>query len=1043
MHRELSHAGAAFSRPRVAGLYLLTAILIVLLALDLFTGGREFFGIRPATIAAVLGGARALYGALERLLEGRLGADLALAIAVVTALAIREPLVAAEVVVIGLIGECLEAYTFGRTQTAVRKLVEVFPRRCWVLRDGLEVQVSTHHVHVGDIVVVKPGTRIAVDGPVRDGRSAIDTSALTGESLPRDVGPGDAVLAGSVNQFGALTVEAVKVGDHTVAGRVIELTARALRDKPAIERSADRLAGIFLPAVLGIAMVTFVAAWIGFGGSAAAAKRAVYPALSVLVVTCPCALILATPAAVIAALGRLGGTGVLVKGGAALERLAGVRTIAFDKTGTLTEGRLELGDVLALPGETAADLLRAAATAEQGSEHPLARVVLNAAVARGVSPQPRTDFTALPGAGVRAVADGRSLLVGTRRLLEENGVPIPDAAVTLLDQVDAAGQTPLLIARNGTLLGVIGARDRIRADAAAVVADLRASGIEHVALVTGDRPAAARAVAEAIGIDDVHAELLPEEKAAWVASRGSPVAFIGDGINDAPALATATVGLAVGAGTDVAAEAGDMVLLGDQLSTLPLLVRLSRQMVTIIRQNIVIFALGVNAVGILVTAWLWPVLAPAAWADSGPIAGAIYHQIGSLAVLLNSMRLLAFERHKSVAARQRMQRVNHWIEHTFDVDEWLHWLSHHRKATCGVAGSLLAIGIASSGFAAIAPDEVGIVRRFGRLLPDDLTPGLHYRWPWPIETVERVQPERVRTVEIGFRPMARTSAPASTWASQHGGDILQIPDEMLLVTGDGNLIELMATVRFHIADPQTYLAAAAAPEEQLRTFTEAVLREIVAGRSFADLLTVGRGPLERAVTRRLCDGAGRLGVAVDGLNVHDVHPPSVVVNAHHDVARAVEDRDRQVNEALAAATRTRRAAESAALNTVRNADAQAADKMASARAAADGFAAWHTARTTLQAAEEVRFARQFAVAVLNGHAADSAWSEYRQQRADLLVVRRSLTEFRLTWDALAAALGGRAKVIVDAEHVPGRRQLFLFEPGLWPSLPASPPDAKK
>src|SRR5437868_866004 len=281
----------------------------------------------------------------------------------------------------------------------------------------------------------------------------------------------------------------------------------------------------------------------------AAARVAAYPALGVLVVACPCALILATPAAVVAALGRLAGTGVLVKGGSALERLAGVRAVAFDKTGTLTEGRLELGDVLPLPGVSPDDLLRMAATAEQGSEHPLARVVLDAAAVRSITPEPRTEFTALPGAGVRAVAGGQSLLVGTRRLLEEQGVAVPAEAVALLDRLDAAGQTPLLVARGGTVLGAIGARDRVRPDAAAVIAELRASGIEHVALLTGDRAAAARAVAAAVGIDDVHAELLPDQKADFVASReGGSVAFVGDGINDAPALARAAVGLAVGTG---------------------------------------------------------------------------------------------------------------------------------------------------------------------------------------------------------------------------------------------------------------------------------------------------------------------------------------------------------------------------------------------------------------------------------------------------------------------------------------------------------------
>jgi Cu+-exporting ATPase len=1019
-----------------------------------------------------------LYGALDRLLAGKLGADLALAIACIAAILIGEPLVAAEVVFIGLVGECLEAYTFGRTQDAVRKLVEVFPRRCWVLRGGQEVRVFTHAVGVGERVVVKPGAKVPVDGEVIEGRSAVDTSALTGESLPRDAGPGDAVLAGSVNQFGALTIVAERVGEQTVAGRVIELTARALKDKAPVERTADRLAGYFLPAVLALAGLTFVVALVIFTGPfrpeaerlgyAAAVRKAVYPALSVLVVSCPCALILATPAAVIAALGRLAGTGVLINGGSALERLAGVRVFAFDKTGTLTEGRLELGDVLPLSGISADELLRAAATAEQRSEHPLARAVLDAAAARGLSPEPLTDFTALPGAGVRATANGHTILVGTRRLLEEQGVPPPATALALLDGLDAAGQTPLLVARESVILGAIGARDRIRPEAAAVLADLWASGIESIALLTGDRAAVARAVAEPLGITEVHAELLPDEKAAWVAGsfpltpqppfpqgeRGSVVsappsplvgkggrggegiAFVGDGINDAPALARAAVGLAVGGGTDVAAEAGDVVLMGDPLRPLPLLLRLSRETVRVIRQNILVYALGVNLVGVAVTAWLWPLFATTpAWYEAAPVTGAIYHQLGSLAVLLNSMRLLGFERRRAAAAvtgaRQRLQSIDQWLEHTFNLDEWLHALTHHWKMVAAAAAVGLVAGVALTGFTRIEPDEVGVVRRFGRHLPDDLGPGLHWRWPWPVEAVIRVQPARVRTTEIGFRaaaPVAGGGEAGFTWASAHGDGVRRIPDEALMVTGDGNLVELLATVRFHVTDLHAYLTVSRDPEEQLRAAAEALLREEVAGRPFVELLTVDRGHFQGQVLDRLRRRATGLGLGVDGLALHDLHPPAEVVEAYHNVARALESRDRQVNEAQAAATRTRREAVANALRTVRETEGRAAELVALARAARDHFAAWHRERTRLDPDEEARLATETIAVVLGGADETIVLADYRQRRSELLAVRRSLTDFRLAWDALAAALGGRPKVIVDADRLPGRRQLLLFDP---------------
>ncbi len=402
MHREISHAEGAFEHQSNAALYLLTALVGLLIGIDVWplvagwldpaqsflpTWPNEFNGYRVfALAAAVLGGARALYGALDGLVQGKIGADVALAVAVVAAILppMREALVAAEIVFVGLLGECLEAWTFERTQRAVRKIVEICPRRCWLLRDGQEVRVLVSELKVGDVVVVKPGARVPVDGVVRDGRSAVDTSALTGESLPLDKGPGDEVLAGSLNQFGALTIEAQRVAGQTVVGQVIELTARALKDKAPLERAADRLARYFLPAVLGVAVVTLLGS--AYLNSDAlrnargdewmeAARATIRPVLAVLVVSCPCALILATPAAIIAALGRLAGTGVLIKGGSALERLARVTAFAFDKTGTLTEGRLELGEVLPLPGHTEDEVLRAAATAEQRSEHLLARLI--------------------------------------------------------------------------------------------------------------------------------------------------------------------------------------------------------------------------------------------------------------------------------------------------------------------------------------------------------------------------------------------------------------------------------------------------------------------------------------------------------------------------------------------------------------------------------------------------------------------------------------------------------------------------------------------
>jgi Cu+-exporting ATPase len=1093
MHREISHADEAFDRPNNLSLYLLTGLLAIIIGIDLWpafagwgplrdlglpTWPRELYGYRIALLAAILGGARVLYGSLEGLFEGKVGADVALAIATIAAILIGEPLVAAEVVFIGMLGECLEAITFDRTQRAVRRLVEVFPRRCWLLRDGQEVRVLTGEVKVGDRVVVKPGARMPVDGVVVDGRSALDVSALTGETMPVDKGTGDEVLAGALNQFGALTVEARRVGEQTVAGRVIELTARALKDKAPLERTADRLARYFLPVVLGLAAVTFLAALFYYGttvlrpadavrlGWGEAARLAVYPTLAVLVVACPCALILATPAAVIAALGRLAGTGILIKGGSALERLARVDAFAFDKTGTLTEGRLELGDVVGLNGARADEVLRAAATAEQRSEHVLARLIVQQATARGLAPAPVEEFLAHPGAGVTARAGGDTLVVGTPRLLQEQGLALPAEVAAVLGQLDATGQTALLVARSGVILGAIGARDRVRPEAKAVVEELRALGISDIALLTGDRAAAAKVVAEALGISDVQAELLPQQKAEAVAARrqqGRRVAMVGDGINDAPALAVADVGLAI-SGTDVAAEAGDVVFMGDPLRHLPLLVRLSRETVRVIRQNILLFAFGVNAVGIVVTAWLWPLLAPAAWYSEGPVAAVVYHQLGSLAVLLNAMRLLGFERASTSPTWRRwragFERFNAWAERSLDLHEALHWLGHRWKPVAAALALLAVAGYALSGLTQVEAGEVAVVRRFGRPLDDDLGPGLHWRWPWPVEQVTRVRPEELRDVEIGFRSDRKAAGPpaALAWSSPHGGDgMRRVPDEAVMITGDGNLVELLATVRYSIKKPHVYLFEVGDPEAILRSDAEAVLREVVGGRPFHELLTAQRAALARDVLARLDErcrrhGPDGLGIRLDGLALHDLHPPQDVVPDYYKVTQAMEARDREINQARAGVLYNPRSldqseklvadaerdggrtglslaeAASLALRTVRRAQAARAEKVSAAEAGRDVFLARQGARGELSAETEWLLALDAIGEIRTGKAPAAAYEGYQKRRADLLALQPVLNDFRLFWTELGRALAGRDKLIIDADKVPGRRNLLLLDP---------------
>jgi Cu+-exporting ATPase len=1078
MHRELRTTNEAFEPPKMAGLCLFTGVLLVLVGrdlwpdiaafgnrqgLDLPTGSRELFGLRYALYAGVIGGARVLYGSLESLFEGKLGADLALAVACIAAILIGEPLVAAEVVLIGLIGECLESFTFARTQNAIRKLAELFPIRCWVLRDGQEVRALVRDVVVGDVVVVKPGAKVPVDGMVRDGRSAVNVSALTGESLPVDKGPGDEVLAGSINQYGALTVEATRVQEQTVAGHVLELTAKALKDKAPAERNADRLAKYFLPAVLAIAAATFMANLIWYAGPfrgetvrvtmGQAARLSVYPALAVLVVACPCALILATPAAVIAALGRLAGTGVLLKSGAALERLAGVTSFAFDKTGTLTEGKLELGDILPLDHSISSqELLRLAACAEQPSEHPLAHLLVQQAQRRSLALESVEEFQAHPGAGVRALVARKTMFIGTPRLLEEQGLPLGSEARVLVERLDIDGQTPLLVAVDGRILGAIGARDRIRPEAHGVIVQLRELGIQHISLLTGDRKAVAAKVGAELGIESVHAQLLPADKAKLIAPPAGKeaveaTAFVGDGVNDAPALASATVGLAVGGGAEIAAEAGDIVLMGDPLGPLPLLVRLSRQTVHIIRQNIVVFAFGVNIVGIVLTGWLWPLLARSPeWYERAPLAGVIYHQLGSLLVLLNSMRLLTFERKgmKATSSRMRksLERLDSWVEQFGNAEEWLHQLSHRWKSIALCVGLIAVLAYAASGLIQVEPNEIAVVRRFGRPLDEDLGPGLHWRWPWPVETVLKTQPDQVRSVEVGFRVLkerlAKTEGQqtraALTWLSQHESEgVLRIEGEAVMPTGDGNLIELLASLQYRLRSPRRYLLEVNNPDEILRANLEAVLREQAGGESFLELLTLRRAEFQREVFKRLQQrlnsyGDPGLGITLEGLALRDLHPPAQVVPSFHDVAKAAEEHDQKIKDAEADALRIRREAESKAKEIERQAEAAAHRTVEMAKKDRDAFLAWYRLRTELSPATESRLLTETVGLILAGQDAGSALADLERRRKEQLETQAFLIDFRLTWMALAETLSQRDKVFIDADKLPGRRTLLLFGP---------------
>jgi Cu+-exporting ATPase len=541
---------------------------------------------------------------------------------------------AAVVITLVMLGRWLEARARGRTSDAIRRLVSLAPRTARVLRDGQEVDVATDDVAVGDLIRIRPGERIPVDGMVAEGRSTVDESMLTGESLPVAKEPGGLVFGGTLNRTGSFVFRATRVGAHTTLARIVALVADAQGSRAPIQRLADRVAAVFVPVVLVIAALTF-AGWAIFG-PAPAWLYALTNAVAVLVIACPCAMGLATPTAIMVATGKGAEHGVLVKSAAALERLHHVSTVVFDKTGTLTVGRPRVTDVAAVPPSTDEDVLAFAAAAEQGSEHPLGEAIIQAAKERGFSLPPVTEFTTVPGQGIDAMAPDGRVLVGNRLLMDERGIDV-GPLVSPAETMAREGKTVVYVALAGRALGLVAAADVLKPDAAPAVAALRARGLD-VVMLTGDQRESAAAIARQAGIVRVLAQVLPEAKAREVKALregGGIVTMVGDGINDAPALAQADVGIAMGSGTDVAIEAADVTLMRGSVTGVVAAFDLSRRTIRVIRQNLV-WAFGYNvllipvAAGLLYPVWgvlLSPMLAGAAMAFS------------SVSVVANSLRL--------------------------------------------------------------------------------------------------------------------------------------------------------------------------------------------------------------------------------------------------------------------------------------------------------------------------------------------------------------------------------------------------------------------
>ena len=1067
---QTANVGTTFSVPSFRALFFLTAVTGLLVAADvvLWWFGlhtwRNPFGINLSLVAAVIGGGRIVYGALSSLLSGEVGADLALAIAMIAALLLEEYWVGAEVVLIAMIGESVEALAYGRTKREIRRIFELQPRKLHVRRGEQVVELPLQEAQRGDVAVVRPGERIAVDGTVVQGRSSVDQSTLTGESLPVDKGLGDTVHAGTTNQFGALDVRIEQIGDDTTLGHVIRLVAAARSNKSQVERLADRMARLFLPVVLALAGLTFVATNLAnleeafLGGSNDSATWSWLPTLAVLVVSCPCALVLATPAAVMVSMAWLARRGVLATGGAALERMATVSRFAFDKTGTLTQAQLEIARCVSIGSSDETEILGWAAAAESSSEHHIGRAIHAAAVDRGIELSRLLDFEILPGAGVRArlktrpedESSGADVLVGNRRLMVERDVEIPPAGDEAIELCEAAGETALLVAVEGRVTGLIGVRDQIRPEASDVLAELRELGIGEVVLLTGDRESTARQVAAEVGIGRYVAELRPHEKANWLADWSaadegqrreeiSRIAMVGDGVNDAPALACADVGIALaGVGADITAEASDVVLMGDPLEPLPELLRLSREMVRVIRQNIVLFAFGLNLAGVVLTAWIMPTWS-AAWEARSPVAAAVFHQLGSLLVLLNALRLLGFERWQD----KPLARVERAVERAVLAGlATLRPLAGIPRALWLVRGGLLRLTMLillaaylSQIVVFVAPEEVAIVKRFGKVLTI-LPPGPHLRLPPPWDTILRERPRRIRTIAIGPATSVPGAEPRRSieWNTQHQSTTSRRGrDSGLMLTGDQSLVELTATLQYRVVDVAAYRLGVHEADRILESLAESVAREVISTHPLSvdatdphrqrEILTVARGPLEATIARTVQQRAEQLGLGVEvldqGFCLREVHPPVRVIDAFRDVSNAFKQKEQMRNQAQAYyRDRIIKAAGERAWKVI----SRYADQIEpSAWEQLRDVAAGEVAAEVHQAAAYAATRREMAV----GEA------EAFQARESVHSLSPELTEWRLRVDAIGDALIGKRKLVLD-EKAAGRRHLLW---GLTPGLP--------
>jgi Cd2+/Zn2+-exporting ATPase len=857
--------------------------------------------------------------------------NLLMVIATAGAIAIGEWFEAATVAFLFALSLTLESWSIGRARRAISALLDLTPPTVHALSaTGEEREIAAAGAPIGTRFIVRPGERIPLDGRVVVGISTVDQAPITGESVPVAKEPGGEVFAGTINGDGALEVESTRAAEDTTLARITRMVEGAYSRRARAEQWVERFARVYTPAVIALALAIFVVPPLLFD---AAWGDWFYRALVLLVIACPCALVISTPVSIVAALAASARQGVLIKGGTYVEQPARLRAMAFDKTGTLSWGQPAVVGVVPFDGHGERELIERAAALEARSTHPLAKAILEHGRTLGLEIAPAEGVQVLQGKGVVGRSGGETLWLGSHRYLMERGQETSEVVerAALLEQ---AGHTVVVIGNERQVLGLIAVADTVRPEAASVIADLRARGIEHLIMLTGDNRTTAQAIARQVGMDEVHAELLPEDKVGAVealVSKYGKVAMVGDGVNDAPAMARASVGIAMGAaGSDAAIETADIALMTDDLGKLPWLVDHSRRTLAIIRQNIA-FSLAIKALFVGLT-----------FAGYATLWGAIAADVGaSLLVVMNALRLLRGESHW---VRERAVQLR---DLGFTV----------RRLQAGALAALALIYGASSLFT-VQPGEIGVRQRFGAITARDLAPGLHYRLPWPFESHYVLPTDLVRRTELGFRSGVPSRLEEQALARDRltvGGpsnpvpNMIQatgfwfqkeaVPDESFLLTGDGNLVDLRFTVQYRVSDPIAFAYGLAQPDELVRSLTLAAMRAVVAGGSIDQLYTDQRGAVEDRVLGTVQERLDAYGAGIEMLTVHllYVHPPEEVHGAFRDVASAQEDKLRTINRARTFAVETVNRAEGEAKALIEDALAFRDSKILKAQGEAAGF----------------------------------------------------------------------------------------------------------